>query len=242
MRADQWKRFVALRDSFKNHCARWAAALPGLGEAQAEMLISLGQDPYPIETPVVYNRALDELGPEADIAWIVVADNPGRREQEACSQRYLVGLSGKAAENFFRRELNLDFRSQAIVINKTPVHSAKTVQLKKLLSLYPGLLPTLRESQTFMATLVPQLQKALGARVWVMGLSELGPRGLFKTWTESLLDAYKDEAELFRNLYLFNHFSMGSFATDLKKRRRPGEETSRAVLRIGAENRARVLG
>lgn len=242
MHADKFSRFVTARNEFRTRCAQWAQALPDLAAAQAAMLESARQEPYPIETPIVYNRALDDIGPQSLIRWIVVADNPGRREQESDGQRYLIGPSGKATENFFKRELGLDFRTDAIVINKTPIHSAKTAQLKKLVQLYPDMKPVLLDSQAFMASLVLSMQKALGASVWIMGLSELGPRGIFRPWAEHLLSLYEREPERYSKLYVFNHFSMGSFASDLKKRRLASESEAQAVLRIGMENRVRVFG
>jgi hypothetical protein len=204
-----------------------------------------------VETPIVYNRALDDVGPGDGVAWVVVADNPGKREQEAAMNRYLVGRSGMVAERFFARELGVDFRRQVIIINKTPVHTPKTAQLRRLARLYPEARDILDESQRFMAGIVPELQACFGARVWVMGLSEVRPKGLFDPWRQAVIEAYaradgKDDGSArgdrpSEGLYGFNHFSMGSFATDLMRRRRPGESTQEAVLRIGAENRSRIL-
>ncbi|OHD16358.1 MAG: hypothetical protein A2Y38_06220 [Spirochaetes bacterium GWB1_59_5] len=84
-----------------------------------------------------------------------------------------------------------------------------------------------------------------------MGLSEIRPKGLFEPWQRALAEAYAQasaEGEALGNgnrlaegLYGFNHFSMGSFATDLMRRRLPEESTPDAVLRIGAENRSRII-
>jgi hypothetical protein len=242
-----FSRFEALRDEFRRRVESWSSSLPGLAEAQRELAREAG-DVYSIETPVVYNRALDDVVPGEAIQWIVVADNPGKREQEAGMNRYLVGRSGLAAERFFARELGVDFRRQALIINKTPVHTPKTVQLRKLVRLYPEAKPVVEESQRFMAALVPALQECFHANVWVMGLSELRPGGLFEPWRLALADAYDCEGGAGNGgrpagkVYGFNHFSMGSFATDLKRRRLPGEPVPDAVMRIGAENRHRIFG
>jgi hypothetical protein len=96
--------------------------------------------------------------------------------------------------------------------------------------------------------LVPALQECFHANVWVMGLSELRPGGLFEPWRLALADAYDCEGGAGNGgrpagkVYGFNHFSMGSFATDLKRRRLPGEPVPDAVMRIGAENRHRIFG
>ncbi|MBU0926326.1 MAG: hypothetical protein KKA67_01120 [Spirochaetes bacterium] len=256
MHKPAFARFEAIREDFKDRVAAWTAALPGLADAQRALAREAG-DEYVVETPIVYNRALDDVGPGADVSWVVVADNPGKREQEAAMNRYLVGRSGMVAERFFARELGVDFRREVVIINKTPVHTPKTVQLRKLAKLYPEAAGVLEESQRYMASIAPALQACFGASVWVMGLSEVRPKGLFDPWRQALVDAYAradagsdDEAgepspprsgRPSERLYGFNHFSMGSFATDLKRRRLEGESTKDAVLRIGEENRSRIL-
>ena len=104
--------------------------------------------------------------------------------------RYLVGRSGLVAERFFGRELGVDFRRQVAIINKTPVHTPKTAQLRRLAVIYPAARAILEESQRFMAAMVPALQQIFGARVWVMGLSEVRPHGLFEPWQQALTEAY----------------------------------------------------
>jgi hypothetical protein len=99
-----------------------------------------------------------------------------------------------------------------------------------------------------MAGLVPALQECFDANVWVMGLSERRPGGLFEPWRLALAEAYARAGDtgsggrLSDGVYGFNHFSMGSFATDLGRRRLPGEPVPDAVMRIGAENRQRIFG
>ena len=236
MNQPDFSRFEAIRDEFRRRVREWSEALPGLAEAQRTLARESG-DGYTIETPIVYNRALDDIGPGDTILWIVVADNPGKREQEAGMNRYLVGKSGMMADRFFSRELGVDFRRQVAIINKTPVHTPKTVQLRKLAAIYPQALPILKESQRFMATMVPVQQECFCANVWVMGLSEIKPKGLFEPWQSALSGSYTRMDHLFG----FNHFSMGSFAAELKRRRLPGESTRDAVMRIGRENRSRIL-
>jgi hypothetical protein len=242
-----FSRFEELRDEFRRRVGLWSTSLPGLADAQRALARESG-DVYEIETPVVYNLALDDVRQSDGIPWIVVADNPGKREQEAGMNRYLVGRSGLVAERFFARELGVDFRRQVLIINKTPVHTPKTVQLRKLVRLYPEAKAVIDDSQRFMAAMVPVLQECFNAKVWVMGLSELRGGGLFEPWRLALADAYARAGEagpgsrLSDGVYGFNHFSMGSFATDLKRRRLPGEAVPDAVMRIGAENRARILG
>jgi hypothetical protein len=112
-----WQRFSELRASFRDKVAVWSAMLPGLLEAQKRLAVELHEDDYPLETAIVYNRALDDIDTETPIRWILVADNPGKKEQLGIQNRYLVGASGKVAENFFARELATDFRKEVIIIN-----------------------------------------------------------------------------------------------------------------------------
>jgi hypothetical protein len=231
-----FKGFEELRASFRTKVDTWSRELPGLREAQLALAAETGDTSYQLETPVVYNKALDDMDRNSRIRWIVVADNPGKNEQLASSNRYLVGRSGMAAERFFAKELGVDFRREVVIINKTPIHTPKTAQLRRLAMLYPELRSVLDDSQRFMASLLSELQKTLDVPVWIMGLSELGSRGIFAPWTAALNLAYADAAEKDRNrLYALKHFSMGAFASDMKRLRMPGESQGQAALRIGAD-------
>ncbi len=243
MELPAYKRLCALRDDFRENVALWRESLPGLLSAQAELASELGEDNYALETSVVYNKALDDVGPDGSIEWIVVADNPGKREQASAMNRYLVGQSGKVMENFFRRELGCELRAQALIINKTPVHTPKTAQLKILGARHPDLMPVLAQSQVYMARLAVALQEALGAKLWIMGLSELRSGGIFSPWKEAFMEGARGAGpRLQGSVYAFNHFSMGSFSTELKRRRQPDEAIPDAVLRIGRENSLRLFG
>ncbi|MFH2116100.1 MAG: hypothetical protein ABIJ86_16490 [Spirochaetota bacterium] len=121
-----FERFVELRTSFRNQVDVWSHSLPGLREAQHSLAAETGDASHPLETPVVYNKALDDIGRDSHIAWIVVADNPGKNEQLACSNRYLVGRPGITTERFFARELGVNLRREVVIINKTPIQSPKT--------------------------------------------------------------------------------------------------------------------
>jgi len=244
-----YEAFSRLRDDLRLKVAEWTAALPGLREAQAALAEELarsqgtGVADYPLETAIVYNLDLDAVRPDSGIKWLVVADNPGKKEQLRANRRYLVGASGKQAENFFARELGTDFRAQTVILNKTPIHTPKTIQLKALVRLYPEAAPVLEASQGYMAEAIPAFSRALDAPVWIMGLSEARKGGLFGAWRDRLAERYMEEPASGRErVYAFAHFSMGRFAVELKSRRAPSESTRDAVLRIGAENRKAVFG
>ena len=132
MTEKQFLAFDAFRNDFKNMISVWSGAVSNLAELQKEAADAAKTPSYNIETPVVYNTALDSITQNDEIKIIVIGDNPGKNEQLLKNRKYLVGQAGKIGEGFFRKnpELRIDFRRNAIILNKTPVHSAKTAQLK----------------------------------------------------------------------------------------------------------------
>ena len=189
--------------------------------------------------------------PGGRIDFIIVADNPGKKEQLAANRRYLVGQSGKLAEGYFRERLGVDFRSNVAILNKTPIHTPKTAELKRLLSLAeeegPGtgadLCRRFEESQVAMAGLARELHGALGSVLWLSGLGELGPKGLFGVYAGALERAYRGAPRRLRErVWLFRHFSMNQFAIEVKAKAEPGKALIEELERIGTENRRRVLG
>jgi hypothetical protein len=203
----------------------------------------------------VYNTALDDIGPEDEIRYIFVADNPGKNEQKASNQRYLVGQAGKLAEGWFRSELNMDFRKAGIIINKTPIHTPKTAELH-LLAAQCGahkaeFLYKLRESERTMARFAFRLQTALDNILWVSGYGELAKGRLFASWTEELTRLYTEEsvpAATRDKVWVFRHFSMNQFAIEYKTEYRrqlvalPGPNPYDVLRELGVSNRTRILG
>ncbi|GHT91756.1 hypothetical protein FACS1894140_2820 [Spirochaetia bacterium] len=207
---------------------------------------------YTVETPIVYNGALDDVQPADNIKLILVADNPGRREQAAENRRYLVGPSGKIAEKFFRENpaLGIDFRRSVIILNKTPIHTPRTAELAELCRLGGArtaagavLTTALEESQRAMAALLLEFHRALApVPVWITGYSEMKKGGIFKAYTDTVRDLYANEKKLKKTVLLFRHFSMNQFTIDLHKQMLPGEAAPETLERIGAAYRERVLG
>lgn len=245
MEMRRYRAFSALRDEFRERVQTWSQAVPGLRDFQEALRGARGYDDYEVETPVVYNRALDDVGPESRPRWILIADNPGKNEQKAANQRYLVGQSGRLAENFFRKELLQDFRAEVLVINKTPVHTPKTAELALLrrLDSSGAVERLLEESQRWMAGFARSLHRALGVSVWISGRSELKRRGIFAPWFEEISRLYGDAPEKDRaELLVFNHFSMNQFAIELARKRNPGAPLEAELARIGSENRKAIFG
>ncbi len=216
MTKEQWKVFCDFKDAFKSEVEKWKSMAPELKDLQQKAARQAKTPDYPFETTVVYNRSLEEVTQQDEIKLIIIGDNPGKDEQLAINNRYLVGQAGKIAEGYFRRnpELGIDFRKNVIILNKTPVHSAKTAQLKTIAKLgdekIKGLL---QESQSWMAKQTAALHSALGTELWLVGYSELKDKGLFCLYRDTLKACCGSEA--WKRVYLFQHFSMNRFSIDL---------------------------
>lgn len=249
MKPAQYAAVETLRGDFAALVDELGSRLRGLGKLQERLRLELGYDDYRIETPIVYNSALDEVGAEDRIDWILVADNPGKKEQLAINKRYLVGQSGKLAEGFFRNRLGVDFRKEVLILNKTPVHTPKTAELRRLLALADEagrggpFREAFVESQGRMAAMARELHGATDSVLWISGLGELGPKGLFRPYAEALEKAYRGAPRrLLDRVWLFRHFSMNQFAIEVKKGADPAKPLLEELERLGLANRRRVLG
>jgi hypothetical protein len=250
MTASAWTAFCRARDHYREALERFNRGLRGLKALQQRLVDGRSGPAYPVETALVYNQALDEVGPAADIRLILVGDNPGRREQAV--RRYLVGPSGKIAEGFFRStaELGIDLRTNVLILNKTPVHTPRTAELKELCRLGgAGLTDALAETQRFMASLLLEFHRALSPAkrrgpappVWITGYSEMKEGGIFGPYTQTLGELYAGNP-LGDSVFLYRHFSMNQFSSDLRRQTREGESVRSALDRIGRAYRRRILG
>jgi len=231
MNAQAWKIFSDFTKEYKAQIEKWmtqAQNLPALQKAAADYYKT---PEYPMETAIVYNTALDEITPEDDIKLIVIGDNPGKDEQLKINNKYLVGQAGKIANGYFKRnpELGVDFRKNVIILNKTPIHSAKTNQLKKIAK--DGgkeIADLIEETQIWMARKTAELHQKLckankeaGEKlpeIWLVGYSELKSKGIFGKYRDELKASYNNENQEFWNaVYTFQHFSMNCFIQDLGK-------------------------
>jgi len=246
-----WNKFEKARGRFRVTTEELSRSLPKLRKLQQELADTRGggkNSSYTVETPVVYNTALDEIKIDDEIKLILVADNPGRREQAAENQRYLVGPSGKIAKNFFTKNpsLGIDFTKNVMILNKTPIHSPRTVELRELVKMETAngshsIAAALEESQQNMAALLFDFHSALDCPVWIIGYSEMRKGGIFDSYTEKLKDLYADNKEMYKQLFFYRHFSMNQFTIDLKQQAKPGESVNKALERIGEGYRARIL-
>ena len=219
MNNNQWNYFCEFRTSFKQKVLEWTSQVPQLSDLQKKAAKLAGTPDYPFENPVVYNTDLDKITAADDIKLIVIGDNPGKDEQLNKNQRYLCGQAGKLAEGFFKNhpELGIDFRRNVIILNKTPVHSAKTAQLKTMIKQGgPEVETLILDSQNWMAEQTARLHQALeGTQLWLVGYSELKEGHFFMPYRDTLKNTYKDAPNAWQNVYVYQHFSMNRFTIDL---------------------------
>ena len=244
-----WAAFNAARERYREGLERFGHTFADLKPLQQALVDRRSGPAYTVRRSVVYNQALDDLDPAARIRLILVGDNPGRREQE--TGRYLVGPSGKIAEGFFRTapELRIDFRRNVLILNKTPVHTPRTAELRELCRAGgPELTGNIAETQRFMASLLLEFQRALSAPghpipVWITGYSEMRHGGIFDPYTTALVELYAGAKPSLQNhLFLYRHFSMNQFSADLRRQTLEGEGVRAALDRIGRSYRLRILG
>ena len=263
----QFEVYRQICGEFKAYVEELIRSMPWLPDAQEGLRQLKGYEDYRIELPVVYNLALDDIKPEDEIQFIFVADNPGKNEQKASNQRYLVGQAGKLAEGWFRKELNIDFRKAGIIINKTPIHTPKTAELR-LLAAQCGehkadFLDKLKESERIMASLAFRLHTALDSVLWVSGYGELAKGKLFAPWAEELTRLYtapsmpsdlsvtSDQSvpsAMRDKVWVFRHFSMNQFAIEYRAEcqrevaAQSGLDPYEVLHKLGVANRRQILG
>ncbi|ULQ58729.1 hypothetical protein K7I13_09205 [Brucepastera parasyntrophica] len=246
-----WTYFVNFRDSFQAQCETWKKeAVCGkdnwLGRLQKQAAEADKTPAYPLETSIVYNRSLDDVTQNDLIKLILVGDNPGKNEQLAGNNRYLVGQAGKLGEGFFRKnpELGIDFRKNVIILNKTPIHTAKTKQLALLCKNGGDRFNKLfEESQKWMAEQTALLQQKLKCSLWLVGYGELRKSGLFSLYAETLKKEYEKKRKLSdADVYLYQHFSMNRFSIDLKSHYNGSITLAENLRSIGLMHRKEVIG
>ncbi|MCL2808935.1 MAG: hypothetical protein FWD24_02580 [Treponema sp.] len=246
MNKSEWAKFDKSRKNFKLYVNELSISLPKLKKIQQEFVNSRcdgKNSAYTVETPVVYNNALDEVTIEDEIKLILVADNPGRREQASENKRYLVGPSGKIAKKFFLNNpsLGIDYNKNVIILNKTPIHSPRTIELKELCRMDNKLITALEESQKFMARLLLEFHQILCCPVWITGYSEMKKNGIFEVYTEELKNLYLKNIKEYKQIFFYRHFSMNQFTIDLKQQTLSNENSAETLKRIGAAYKKRIL-
>lgn len=227
----QWECFNKFRNTFKDMVTQWNNQAKSLIIVQEKAMEFFKNVDYELQTPIVYNTALDEITQNDEIKLIVIGDNPGKDEQLTKNQKYLVGQAGKLGNSFFKNheELGIDFRKNVIILNKTPIHSAKTNQLKKFATFGGKEIENLiKETQIWMAQETAKLHQNLlkGSenkdypQLWLVGYSELKEKGIFTDYKNELKKQYQTSEEAknaWDNVFVYQHFSMNRFSIDLKE-------------------------
>ncbi|MGP1437783.1 MAG: hypothetical protein ACTTKH_01780 [Treponema sp.] len=250
----EWQELTKIRNSFKSYCIESLkhfeesytppSIFPTNSKTALKMHIknSLNVDvSYEIETPIVYNHSLDLIEEKDEISLILVGDNPGKEEQKHTNQRYLVGQAGRIAEGFFARnkELKIDFRKNVIILNKSILHTPKTLNLKKLIKEDKCIENFFIKDQIWQAELALNLQEVFNCPLWIIGYSELGEKGLFKDYSKTIKTKIKEKA--ISNLFLYQHFSMNCFIKQLKTNYDATLSLSENLKILGTNNRKKIL-
>lgn len=225
MTNEQWTFFNNFKNEFTSFINNWNFIYDELKILQKEA--SKKDTPeYNLELPLVYNTDLDSITQNSIIKVIVVGDNPGKDEQLKINSKYLVGQAGKLGNNFFKNspELDINFRKNVIILNKTPIHTAKTNHLNYLIKNGSSdVIKCFYESQKFMAEKTALLQQIFNIPLWLIGYSELKEKKLFTYYKETLINSYKKDNSFlpqWNNLLVFQHFSMNRFTIDLNNFRK----------------------
>lgn len=255
MTQEQWQIFCDFKKDFKQVIDEWSVYSEKLMVLQKEAALAAKNPLYSFETPLVYNKSLDEITQSDEIKLIVIGDNPGKDEQLKKNNRYLVGQAGKIAQGYFEKnaELGIDFRKNVIILNKTPVHSAKTSQLKFIeKSGGPEIAGLLEKTQIWMAERTARLHIDLNQNVskaerpvelWLVGYSELKEKGIFEKYKTCLKSAYeKLSPESWDKVYVFQHFSMNRFSIDLKDHFKEKESLLENIHRLGLLHKQEIFG
>ncbi len=227
----QFELFCNFRDEFRAYCKKLSDDFGNVLIPLQKQACQSDTPAYNLENPVVYNTALDDFTKDSQIRLIVIGDNPGKDEQLLKNCKYLVGQSGKIATSFFKNhpEFNVDFRQNVIILNKTPVHTAKTKHIKYLMQNgNEQLRQMLKESQIYMAQKTAELHTNLCKSastdserpdIFLVGYSELKKNGIFTDYKETLKSFYEQNGQTtaeWEKVYVFQHFSMNRFSIDLR--------------------------
>ena len=257
MTESQWNTFTEFKERFKAKCLEWQKFSDDLIPRQKKTAKADTPD-YSFETPVVYNTALDDLTQDSQIKLILIGDNPGKSEQLKINRKYLIGQAGKLADRFFKQnpEFQIDFRKNVIILNKTPVHSAKTKHLSKIaeeLSATNSCAKKLiLESQHWMAKETANLHKNLCSlaekensirpQLWLVGYAELKKGGIFVPYKEILKQEYSD-SPFWNSVFVFQHFSMNRFTIDLKNflQTEQSDNQVQALAKLGLKHKNEIF-
>lgn len=176
--------------------------------------------------------------PKQNVSYIIVGDNPGKEEAE--KGQYLIGPAGRICRKFFaEHKLVNDFGREVIILNKMPIHTPRTNNLRIYQKRYHELFT---DSQQYMAELIFEIHQLWpGSHLWIIGHSQLDQ--LFAPFTNRIKSQYQSSA-LRDKLFIYSHFSMNVFTTQFKLANYMSEEANvSAVLeKLGRYKRTPIMG
>ena len=229
MTKEQFKKFCSFRDEFRKQTALWNEEY---NEVLKEKIESLSG--CEITNSFIYNEKLDEINENDNIKYIWIQDNPGYNEM--LQNRYAVGASGKAGQNFMKNEgLAEDFDREVIVLNKSPIHTKVTAVLSKLKNR-----EIQDETQRYMAKAIFTVHNIFECDLWILGISNL--KGIFGTFSKDMEKLYKNSA-LNKKMFLYYHFSQGQFkkAYNLEANTLGTDDPDKILESIGIKNRKKYF-
>ena len=229
MTKEQFKKFCSFRDEFRKQTALWNEEYNKVLKEKIESLSGCE-----ITNSFIYNEKLDEINENDNIKYIWIQDNPGYNEM--LQNRYAVGASGKAGQNFMKNEgLAEDFDREVIVLNKSPIHTKVTAVLSKLKNR-----EIQDETQGYMAKAIFTVHNIFDCDLWILGISNL--KGIFGTFSKDMEKLYKNSA-LNKKMFLYYHFSQGQFkkAYNLEVNTLGTDDTDKILESIGIKNRKKYF-
>lgn len=229
MTKEQFEKFCSFRDEFRKQTALWNEEYNKVLKERIESLSGCE-----ITNSFIYNEKLDEINENDNIKYIWIQDNPGYNEM--LQNRYAVGASGKAGQNFMKNEgLAEDFDREVIVLNKSPIHTKVTAVLSKLKNR-----EIQDETQRYMAKAIFTVHNIFECDLWILGISNL--KGIFGTFSKDLEKLYKNSA-LNKKMFLYYHFSQGQFkkAYNMEASTLETDDPDKILESIGIKNRKKYF-
>ena len=229
MTKEQFKKFCSFRDEFRKQTALWNEEYNKVLKEKIESLSGCE-----ITNSFIYNEKLDEINENDNIKYIWIQDNPGYNEM--LQNRYAVGASGKAGQNFMKNEgLAEDFDREVIVLNKSPIHTKVTAVLSKLKNR-----EIQDETQRYMAKAIFTVHNIFECDLWILGISNL--KGIFGTFSKDMEKLYKNSS-LNKKMFLYYHFSQGQFkkAYNLEANTLGTDDPDKILESIGIKNRKKYF-
>ena len=229
MTKEQFEKFCSFRDEFRKQIILWNEEYNKILKEKIESLSGCE-----ITNSFIYNEKLDDINENDNIKYIWIQDNPGYNEM--LQNRYAIGASGKAGQNFMKNEgLTEDFDREVIVLNKSPIHTKVTAVLSKLKNR-----DIQDETQKYMAKAIFNVHNIFECDLWILGISNLN--GIFGTFSKDMEKLYKNSS-LNKKMFLYYHFSQGQFkkAYNLEVNTLGTDDTDKILESIGIKNRKKYF-